>query len=50
MSDEVLKVIGMGSFGKVYQVERKNEPGPTYAMKVISKRKLVESSYNALYM
>lgn len=41
-------MIGVGSFSKVYLVKME---GNTYAMKVISKIKLIaESSYNSQYM
>jgi serine/threonine protein kinase len=34
---KTIKVIGKGSFGKVYLVEKRDNPGPVYAMKVLSK-------------
>jgi serine/threonine protein kinase len=45
----ILRVIGIGSFGKVYLVKQ-TPGGHIAAMKVISKHKLVESAYNAQYM
>jgi len=40
----VLKVIGQGSFGKVYLVSKKEEPnkGKVFAMKVLSKSRIIE--------
>ncbi|ETV99199.1 AGC protein kinase [Aphanomyces invadans] len=39
---EVLKVLGKGSFGKVYLVCRKQSPSALYAMKVLKKRELIQ--------
>src|SRR5690606_25629801 len=38
---ETLKVIGKGSYGKVYQV-RKKDTGRIYAMKVLNKKDVIE--------
>lgn len=38
---EVLRLIGKGTFGQVFQV-RKNDNGRIYAMKVLSKKKIVQ--------
>ncbi|ESQ49200.1 hypothetical protein EUTSA_v10020669mg [Eutrema salsugineum] len=45
---EVLKVVGKGAFGKVYQV-RKKETSEIYAMKVMRKDKIMEKNH-AEYM
>ena len=45
---EVLKVVGQGAFGKVYQV-RKKESSEIYAMKVMRKDKIMEKNH-AEYM
>uniref|UniRef100_A0A1J3FTE5 non-specific serine/threonine protein kinase n=2 Tax=Noccaea caerulescens TaxID=107243 RepID=A0A1J3FTE5_NOCCA len=45
---EVLKVVGQGAFGKVYQV-RKKETSEIYAMKVMRKDKIMEKNH-AEYM
>lgn len=45
---EVLKVVGQGAFGKVYQV-RKKDTSEIYAMKVMRKDKIVEKNH-AEYM
>lgn len=42
---EVLKVVGRGSFGKVFQVRRKGSSNEVYAMKVISKDKVIEKNH-----
>ncbi|KAG9401724.1 hypothetical protein AC1031_007437 [Aphanomyces cochlioides] len=39
---EVLKVLGKGSFGKVYLVQRRDAPGALFAMKVLKKRELIK--------
>lgn len=41
---EVLKVVGKGAFGKVYQVKEKGS-GEIYAMKVVRKDKIVERNH-----
>ncbi|KAI7821188.1 kinase-like domain-containing protein [Gamsiella multidivaricata] len=38
---EILRVLGVGSFGKVYQV-RKKDTGRIYAMKVLVKKQVIE--------
>ncbi|KAF9924451.1 hypothetical protein BGZ65_008318 [Modicella reniformis] len=38
---EILRVLGVGSFGKVYQV-RKKDTGRIYAMKVLDKKQVIE--------
>lgn len=38
----ILRMIGQGSFGKVYLIERKSTPGDIFAMKVIQKTKIIE--------
>ena len=38
---KIHKVLGRGSFGKVYLVELKNK-GEVYAMKCLDKKKLIE--------
>ncbi|XP_022761382.1 serine/threonine-protein kinase AtPK2/AtPK19-like [Durio zibethinus] len=45
---EVLKVVGQGAFGKVYQVRKKGTP-EIYAMKVMRKDKIMEKNH-AEYM
>lgn len=45
---EVMKVVGQGAFGKVYQV-RKRDSLEIYAMKVVRKDKIVEKNH-AEYM
>ena len=45
---EVMKVVGRGAFGKVYQV-RKKDTLEIYAMKVVRKDKIVEKNH-AEYM
>ena len=41
---EVLKVVGQGAFGKVYQVRKKGTP-EIYAMKVMRKDRIVEKNH-----
>ncbi|KAJ6746869.1 SERINE/THREONINE-PROTEIN KINASE ATPK2/ATPK19 [Salix koriyanagi] len=41
---EVLKVVGQGAFGKVYQVRKKGTPD-IYAMKVMRKDRIVEKNH-----
>ncbi|KAG0094083.1 hypothetical protein BGZ93_006112 [Podila epicladia] len=38
---DILRVLGIGSFGKVYQV-RKKDTGRIYAMKVLNKKQIIE--------
>jgi len=38
----IKRMIGQGSFGKVYLIERKAKPGDVYAMKVIQKTTIIE--------
>ncbi|KAG0344196.1 hypothetical protein BG004_004645 [Podila humilis] len=38
---DILRVLGIGSFGKVYQV-RKKDTGRIYAMKVLNKKRIIE--------
>ncbi|KAF9579827.1 hypothetical protein BGW38_003752, partial [Lunasporangiospora selenospora] len=38
---DILRVLGLGSFGKVYQV-RKRDTGRIYAMKVLDKKQVIE--------
>lgn len=38
----ILRMIGKGSYGKVYLIERKGTPGDVYAMKVMQKTKIIE--------
>ncbi|KAG0229263.1 hypothetical protein BGW42_001657 [Actinomortierella wolfii] len=38
---DILRVLGVGSFGKVYQV-RKRDTGRVYAMKVLNKKQIIE--------
>lgn len=45
---EVLKVVGQGAFGRVYQVRKKNT-SEIYAMKVMRKDKIMEKNH-AEYM
>ncbi|XP_021291733.1 serine/threonine-protein kinase AtPK2/AtPK19-like [Herrania umbratica] len=45
---EILKVVGQGAFGKVYQVRKKGTP-EIYAMKVMRKDKIMEKNH-AEYM
>lgn len=42
---EVLKVVGKGAFGKVYQVRKRGSSDEIYAMKVISKHKIIEKNH-----
>ena len=42
---EVLKVVGKGAFGKVYQVKKKGSTDEIYAMKVIRKDKMIEKNH-----
>lgn len=42
---EVLKVVGQGAFGKVYQVRKKGTP-EIYAMKVMRKDKIMEKNHD----
>ena len=42
----ILKVIGRGSFGKVYLV-RKNDDGMLYAMKTLKKDQIIRKNQNA---
>ncbi|KAK9682720.1 hypothetical protein RND81_10G091800 [Saponaria officinalis] len=46
---EVLRVVGKGGFGKVYQVRKKGSWDEIYAMKVIRKDKIIEKN-NAEYV
>ncbi|KAH9618423.1 hypothetical protein KSS87_001753 [Heliosperma pusillum] len=46
---EVLKVVGKGGFGKVYQVRKRGCCDEIYAMKVIRKDKIIETN-NAEYL
>lgn len=38
----IKKMIGEGSYGKVYLIEKRDQPGQVYAMKVIEKHELLE--------
>jgi len=38
----LLKVIGRGSFGKVFLVQKKNKPGEVYAMKSLRKDVIID--------
>lgn len=40
---KILKLIGKGTFGKVYLVEHKSQPGKLYAMKCIRKDIILEN-------
>jgi serine/threonine protein kinase len=40
---KILKMIGKGTFGKVYLVEQKNQPGKLFAMKCIRKDIILEN-------
>ncbi|GAV67760.1 LOW QUALITY PROTEIN: Pkinase domain-containing protein/Pkinase_C domain-containing protein, partial [Cephalotus follicularis] len=42
---EILKVVGQGAFGRVYQV-RRSDTSETYAMKVIRKDKIMEKNHS----
>ncbi|KMT17414.1 hypothetical protein BVRB_2g038690 [Beta vulgaris subsp. vulgaris] len=42
---EVLKVVGKGAFGKVYQVRKRGVSNEIYAMKVIRKDKIIEKNH-----
>lgn len=39
---EIKKLIGKGAYGKVFLIERKNNPGEVYAMKTIEKESIIE--------
>jgi len=47
---QLLKVIGMGAFGKVLQVRNKQKPDQILAMKVISKRLLNKKTKSVSYI
>lgn len=38
----IKKMIGEGSYGKVYLIEKRDQPGHVYAMKFIEKHELLE--------
>ena len=38
---KIHKVIGRGTFGKVFLIERKTKPGEVYAMKSIDKKEIL---------
>jgi serine/threonine protein kinase len=38
------KLLGKGSYGKVYLIERIKNPGEVYAMKCIDKRKILKDN------
>lgn len=39
---EIKKLIGRGSYGKVFLIEKKNNPGEVYAMKTIEKETIID--------
>lgn len=41
---KIMKIIGMGSFGKVYKVTKVNSPAQYYAMKVLDKGILIQQN------
>ncbi|KAH9301500.1 hypothetical protein KI387_013083, partial [Taxus chinensis] len=42
---ELLRVVGQGAFGKVFQVRRKGTPDEIYAMKVMRKDKIITGNH-----